>query len=290
MRLIIHAGLHKTASTYLQAILHRNMRMLHGAGVYFQPDHEMPANHSTAWHALLGNPIGVREHVRNAMSRGLKTMILSSEDFEMMIFNHPSARLAEDAAREAGATEIEWHFCLRDPGEYFASQYAQMAHHVFVDFVAMFDTVMRNGRFLVLNRPRWQPRAWDHCFDYETHLTAFAEAVSGTLHLHDFRIADPFPGHGILRDAVGRTLPYDLPTRADALNRRSSPEEVEALLATKLDDAAAAAGVSDTTRQFLLGRTRVPPSIVEDCAAAVHRRFAPGMERMIEKYRAPAHR
>src|SRR5689334_4845102 len=145
MLLIIHAGLHKTASTFLQALLCRYGLRLHEAGVYFEPDGSMLANHSTAWHVRLGNPIGIREHVRLAVSRGRRAMMLSSEDFETMIFDHRSALLTEEAARDAGATQVEWHFCLRDPGEYFASQYAQLSNHVFVDFVAMFDSVMRDG-------------------------------------------------------------------------------------------------------------------------------------------------
>jgi len=286
MRLIIHAGLHKTASTYLQVVLCRSGRLLHDAGVYFEPDNTMLANHSSAWHASLGDLIGIREHVKLAKSRGRHTMILSSEDFEMMIFDHASAQLVETTARAGGVTDIEWHFCIRDAGDYFASQYAQLAQHVFVDLVAMFDAVMRDGRLHVINESGRYPLAWDHCFDYEAHLTLFAEAISGSVCLHEFRDGNPFPGHGILDCAVGRAMSYDLPTRPGALNRRLPPEEVEASFATKLEGLADAAGLSDATRRFLRERPRIPQSVVDDCAAAVRRRFAPGMQRVLQKYQA----
>jgi hypothetical protein len=285
MLLIIHAGLHKTASTFLQALLCRNGQALHEAGVYFEPDNSMLANHSTAWHVRLGNPIGITEHVKLAVSRGQQTMILSSEDFEMMIFDHRTALLIEAAARAAGVTDIEWHFCLRDPGEYFASQYAQLSNHVFIDFVGMFASVLRTGILHVVNQPDRYPPVWDHCFDYETHMTEFAKAIGGAVLVHDFRDADPFPGHGILDRAVGRQISYDLPTKPGALNRRAAPGEVEAKFTAKLDQLLELADLPAATRQFLNARVQVPLEVQAECAAAVSRRFAPGMERLLQMKR-----
>jgi hypothetical protein len=281
MRLIIHAGLHKTASTFLQVLLCRNAEKLQQAGVYFEPDRGMFANHSTAWYAGRGNPIGVAEHVKLARSRGQQTMILSSEDFEMMIFHHRIALLVEAAARTAGVTEIEWHFCLRNPGEYFASQYAQLSNHAYFDFLQMLNSVLRDGTLHVVNEAAVQPRTWDHCFDYETHITRFAGSIGGTIWVHDFRDADPFPGHAILDRAVGRAMQYDLPTKPGALNRRMPPANVEGKFAGKLEHLFDMADLPASTRQFFGSRVHIPQQVQDDCAAAVSRRFAPGMERLL---------
>lgn len=267
MLLIIHAGLHKTASTFLQALLVRNADQLREADVWFAPDRGMFANHSTAWHACRGNPVGVREHVKLAMSRKSRVMILTSEDFEMAIFDHRFARLVEQTAYSEGAASIEWHFCLRDPGDYFASQYSQLSIHGFVDFAQMFVSVMRDGHFRVDNDARHYPTLWDHCFDYETHILAFARAIRGLVRVHDFRDSDPFPGHGIVDLAVGRRLSYMLPLGEAARNRRLPPVEVEARFRTFFE--VAAEGLPASSRKFLGDRITIPTVVLSDCTAAV---------------------
>jgi len=281
MLLIIHGGLHKTATTYLQAVLNRNGRKLRDAGVYFEPDGRMLGNHSTATHALQGNFVGIQEHAALARSRGLDTMILSSENFETLIFEHHAARSVEGAAREAGIRDIEWHFCLRDPGEYFASQFAQLSQHGFVEFVSMFLTVLRDGALRVPNDAAHDPPYWHHCFDYQTHLAAFAGAVSGKIVFHDFRDSRPFPGHGILDRAVGESLTYDLPVKDGPVNQRLPDGRVETNFASRLREVADLALLSPETRTFMESRIHVPREVREDCAKAVSERFSKGMERLL---------
>jgi hypothetical protein len=285
MLLIIHAGLHKTASTYLQSVLERNRDALLKAGLYIQPETGMNANHSTAWAAHIGDFIGVREHMRLATLTHRQPILLSSEDFESLIFQSTYARTIEQIARQSGITEVEWHFCLRDPGEYFASQYAELAKSVFVDFVAMFESVMRDGRFDVSSASRRHPDSWSHCFDYETHITAFTDEISGEVVLHDFRDGDPFPGHAIVERATDGKIGELGPGADDARNERLSPPKVAERQRTRLASMAQRAGLPPDVADFITERPNIPEVVLSDCAAAVSRRFAPGMERLLQMKR-----
>jgi len=279
MLLIIHAGLHKTASTFLQAILTQNRDALLAQGLYVQPEAGLGANHSTAWAARLGDYVGIREHLRLATKTRRRRLLLTSEDFESLIFTPQHARGVEDTARAGGATEIEWHFCLRDPGDYFSSLYAQLSRHTYIDFAAMFEAVVREGRLDVASERRAHPDLWSYCFDYETRIRELAESLTGTLVFHDFRDGHPFPGHTVFERFAG-TMALNLPPDA-AKNLRQLPDEVELRYQRKLANAADRAEVGAETRSFLATRPHVPHDVLSDCAAAVSRLYAPGMERLL---------
>src|SRR5262245_46606924 len=115
-----------------------NRGALQSKNIYFEPEREMNANHSTSWAALEDNFVGIREHLRFATTRRCPTAILTSEDFETFLLEPRRAQALEAAARQSGATQIEWHVCLRDPGDYFASLYAELSRHVFVDYLGTF--------------------------------------------------------------------------------------------------------------------------------------------------------
>jgi hypothetical protein len=87
MRLTIHAGTHKTASTFLQHVLVLNQKLLAQHGIYTQPDAMMTGNHGTAWMTLLEDYRHVEAHVREAVRHGRGAALLSSEDFETLIFD-----------------------------------------------------------------------------------------------------------------------------------------------------------------------------------------------------------
>jgi hypothetical protein len=276
VRLVIHGGLHKTASTYFQHVLVLNREALRAANVYFAPDAHMLANHGTAWMTLLDNFQHVAAHVRQAVKAGRQAAILSSEDFETLIFDHRRTLALVQAAREAGASEVEWHFCLRDPGDCFASMYAQLSKLAFVEFVAMFTAALRDGRMRVFRDPKRYPLYWDFCFDPKTHLTAFAAAVDGPVMVHDFREATPFPAHAIL-DSLCPGLDFALPAQGSR-NVRVSADEAEANFAERLEAALDGSGISAETRVWLGERLHIPTAILADCRRAISDRYAPGME------------
>ena len=280
-RLIIHAGLHKTGSTYLQSVLMRNRDLLLRAGCYLQPDAGLKGNHSTAWAAHVGDFRGIREHLKLAATTRRDPVLLTSEDFESLIFQPNHARTIEQIAQASGVTEIEWHFCLRDPGEYFASQYAELAKSVFVDFVAMFESVVRDGRFDVSSVWRRHPESWSHCFDYETHLTAFAGEISGSLFFHDFRDAAPYPGHAIVEQLPGGSAATD--GVGEARNTRLPAADVADRYQKMLRAAAERTELSAEAADFIVDRPIIPDAVLSETATAISRLYGPGMERLLQR-------
>jgi hypothetical protein len=281
VRLLIHAGTHKTASTFFQHVLVLNREALAAHGVYVAPDAKLTANHGTAWMALRDDFRHVAAHVAEARRLGRTSALLSSEDFETLVFDQRRARAVEDAAREAGATTVEWHFCLRDPGEYFSSMYAQLSRLAFVTFAEWAALALRDGRVRVPREAGRLPAYWDFCFDYETHLMAFARAIDGRVVVHDFRDRTPFPAHGIIEAAgAGGTSALSLPGRSSR-NVRADASEVPASYAGTLDAILAGAGVEDAARAAVAATLPVGESAQAAVAAAASRKFAPGMERLL---------
>jgi hypothetical protein len=200
MRLIVHMGLHKTGTTYLQHICNDNHEALLERGVYYEKQAGYPAHHFTAWDILRGDASGVGAMIADARLTGCHTVILSSEDLEGAIFDRGTAASIEAAALEAGAETIEWHICLRNTGEYFASLYSQLQHHIYADPVAMLCEVLRDGMMMVID-PSPGERAtpyWCFCFDHHRYISGFASATEHPVILHDFLDRDPFPGWRML--------------------------------------------------------------------------------------------
>ena len=48
MRLIVHLGFHKTASTHLQHLFNLNAESMAARGVWYQPQADYPAHHPAA--------------------------------------------------------------------------------------------------------------------------------------------------------------------------------------------------------------------------------------------------
>lgn len=287
MLLVIHAGLHKSASTFLQHVLFLNRDLLQSSNVYFEPDAMMQSSHGTAWMTLLDNFRHVEAHLRQATRLKRQSAVLSSEDFETLVFDHGRARQVEDAARAGGATEIEWHFCLRDPGDYFASMYSELSKLAFGDYLGLLAGTLRDGRMHVAREAKRYPLYWDFCFDYETHLTAFAGAVGGKVVVHDFRDQAPFPGHGVIERLIGADADLKLPG-GGSRNTRLAPEQVEANFAARLDAIGQASGLSTAVTETLKSYLRFPAELQADVRAAISRKFAPGMERLLARGEAVA--
>jgi hypothetical protein len=227
MRLIVHAGLHKTGSTYLQHIMNDNHKALLSRGVYYEKQAGYPAHHFAAWDVLRGDTSALARMIGTARQSQCHSVIFSSEDLEGVIFDRNAAISIEETALAAGVDAIEWHMSVRDPGEYFGSLYAQLQHHIYADATAMLCEVAREGMMMVIDPHRGQTGTpfWCFCFDHMRYISAFAEQTRHAVILHDFRDAQPFPGWGILEaagvlDAIG-----ELPSQ-EARNSRMTDEDV----------------------------------------------------------------
>lgn len=285
MRLIVHAGLHKSGSTYLQQIMNDNHAALRSRGVWYEEQAGYPAHHHAAWAMLRGDMAPLARMIVDAREAGCHTVILSSEDLEGAIFDHGTAAAIEATALAEGVSAIEWHMCLRDPGETFASLWSQLQYHVFADAPSLLHEAMRDGLVMILDPLRGADGTpfWCFCFDHLRYLTLFAERSAWPLYLHDFRSMAPFPGWAILEragvlDAI-QTLPGE-----EAKNKRLTDNEVRdgycARFLEGLPEGVDRQRLSAAIKEHVRRNIAAVPVYAE----AVGDHFRPGMEEALARF------
>jgi hypothetical protein len=226
MKLIIHPGLHKTGSTYLQHVLNDHHSELRKAGIYYRLQQGYPAHHEAVWRILLGESEPLADMVREAHEANCTTLILSSEDMEGALYDDRPLEAIDRAIRAEGIEEVEWQVVLRDPGEAFASLFAQLQHHVYADAFQLFYDVMRRG-FVHMAGP--MPGAgtpyWYYAFDHLADLERLRERTGATVFAHHFRSEGAFPGQSILERLGAASLVERLPGTS-ARNSRPDRDDV----------------------------------------------------------------
>lgn len=226
MKLIIHSGLHKTGSTYLQHALNMNHDALAQRGVWYEPQPGYPAHHAAAWKVLEGDPQPIAGMIEQARQGDCHTVLVSSEDLEGALYDQRPLCAVKRAADASGVSEIEWHIVLREPGPAFASLFAQLQHHVYADAFQLFYDVMRRG-FIHMEAP--MPGSgtpyWYYSFDHLKDLTQLQERTGARVIAHDFAAQATFPGAGILDglDAMDAIAERPGP---QARNARATREQV----------------------------------------------------------------
>lgn len=212
MKLIIHPGLHKTGSTFLQHVLNDNHASLVQRGVWYQPQNGYPAHHHAAWCILQGDEQPLVAMIEAARAADCHTLILSSEDLEGALYDDRPLHAIDDAANQTEVRNIEWHVVLREPGAAFASLFAQLQHHVYADAFQMFYDTMRRGFIhMAAPMPGTGTPYWYYSFDHLADLGNLHQRAGAPVIAHDFAAKAAFPGAAILShigalDAI-ETLP-----------------------------------------------------------------------------------
>ncbi len=220
MKLIVHPGLHKTGSTYLQHVLNNNHAALRARGVYYRRQAGYPAHHGAAWRILLGDPQPVVDMAAEARAADCDTILLSSEDLEGALYDDRPVQAVQNAAAAAGIDSTEWHVVLRDPGEAFASLFAQLQHHVYADAFQLFYDVMRRGFIhMAAPMPGKGTPYWYYSFDHHADLMQLHRRYGAQVFAHDFSAPGPYPGSGIL-ERLGVLDAIDTLPGAEARNAR----------------------------------------------------------------------
>ena len=279
MRLIVHCGLHKTASTYLQHLLHDHREPLAKRGVFYQHAPEFAAHHRVGWALLRGDPTLLDAMLEEAAAERCHTIILSSEDLESALFAPGIATLIDASAARAGA-EVEWHIVLRDPGAYFASLFAQLQWHVYADALTMFAEVMNKGGLYMHDpAPDWGGTPyWFYCFDHLRWLDAFASATGHMPFVHDYADGTPFPGWRLL-DRLGV---LDVITRLPGKmgqNRRHPEDAVRSGYRARIAEAGGA-----TLTAYVDAAVETSLRAVPECARLIGERFDAGHRQAIARY------
>jgi len=180
MKLVIHMGLHKTATTSFQHFLHLNKNVLLDAGVIY-PEIEQNESHWLIPYEILRNNWSFLEeymkHTLNtARQRNVKTVLISSEDFETLLLESFRAAQFEKLARGLGYSEIHWICVLRSQWDYFNSLYAEMSKHkACLNYLMAGQEVFNYGEISIsANGFRWR-----FAFDYDSIIERFLGDVYG---------------------------------------------------------------------------------------------------------------
>lgn len=132
MRLFIHCGLHKTATTSFQRLCKEYQSDLLKFGVYY-PNYSNKFQHSFLLHDVQRQDIKVAEkfftEVYNDATSKCHTILLSGEDFENCIVDLAVAKELEAAAEGAGFVSVTWIVVTRNQKDLIESLYAEMSKH-----------------------------------------------------------------------------------------------------------------------------------------------------------------
>ncbi len=205
MRLVLHIGLHKTASTAFQTMCGENAQRLCSASVFWRKKEGYPAHHDEAWSLLRDETGVVADYVAEARAEGCRTAILSSEELDYVLHVPQKARAIEAQALAAGVTDIVWAMALRRPSEAFRSHVSELTKHgIHLDPLQGFLEIMRSGGLHFTGRHDGGSQFWNwfFTFDYARYVTRLRDAVSGQVLAYDYHSEGRLPGLPVLRAAA----------------------------------------------------------------------------------------
>ena len=230
MNLVIHAGLHKTATSSFQigctnchdTLLRHNLYYpLDKTGQHWQIPAQAQAGNYDAFKTYLSEAKGKID------DNG--TILLSSENLENALIENNIAVDMEAIARDHGIDEITWVFVTRDQFDYFESIYAEMSgHDTFIRYDVLATIVLRKGYHSLSNATL----DWYFVFDYDEKIADLNEKLSSPVWRIEFReFVKPFPGKVILEryapDACDEFAAFF--AKKSTFFPREKPEEVERL-------------------------------------------------------------
>lgn len=132
MKLVIHCGLHKTATTSFQKICDTNRNILYELGVNYPNFREHKQHSHLLWEVQKSGLETLSAFLQKSFSESKNkchTVLISGEDFENCIVDVGLALEVEALAAEAGFDGIEWIFVTRSIDSYISSIYSELSKH-----------------------------------------------------------------------------------------------------------------------------------------------------------------
>lgn len=213
MRLVIHMGCHKTATTSFQKICQHIATDLANAGIIYDTRYDwltLDSQHSElAWQVANGDVSNFKSLLQKSCRQtNAHTILISGEDFENFLIQFQNAQKLEDLAWDCGIAEIYWILVCRSPFEYFKSIYAQISGSpAILSYGDAADAALKTG-YLNVGR---LTRNWIFVFDVARFVPRFRDAVSGRVALIAFdEFIDGGPGHLIFEGFLGKQLASEL--------------------------------------------------------------------------------
>jgi len=283
-RLWLHAGLHKTGSTFIQAMLSQEQARLAGAGVYFRrPEGPIEGNYPEAWALQQGDLGPLLAYARTGFESGASRVLLSAEDLSSLLVRPGlGVELVQAARRDCNAS-VALAVYLRRPSAQFWSIVGQLAGHGYYDPFQLLAEALRDG-FVRIAEPA--PRdffapEWLFLLDHGRHLSRFRRRVPGApLHLFDFD-SEAYPGAGLFAAlGIDPSVPAAPPPRAR--NAGVDAEAMPAIMLERLRDTLPDDPAAATVEAAAAARSAVSARVREAMSAVIDARFAAGSRSLLE--------
>lgn len=227
MKLTLHCGTHKTATTTFQNICSKNRKTLFEHGILYPELDERRHQGGIIKHIQHGNISVLEKFFTMCAELGQgRSVLLSSEGFERCLLDHSLANELQRTIFRFGFSNIEWVLVVRDPFQYFESLYAELSkQYMVIDYVAMGEAILAHGLYTASNAFH------DNIFIFDDYRISqkFNQNVSENLvRLNFSQFCSPFPGHVILKSLRIENSALDsLNVVSSKANQRLSPADVE---------------------------------------------------------------
>jgi len=203
LRLAIHCGVHKTATTSFQKLCADNRALLRNLGIFY-PEFGAEDQHSQLLHDAQRDGINVLgaylAECRANAALSCHTVLISGEDFENCLVDVALASEVESLASRIGFDSTVWIVVVRPLNEAIVSLYAELSKHgVVLSREIMHRAAEERGCIYVATA------RFNHIFvlDYARFAVRFRNSVSGRVieFEHDQFIRD-YPGRILLKQLL----------------------------------------------------------------------------------------
>ena len=154
MKLHIHAGLHKTATSSFQLFCDKNRKQLTELGLLY-PKFRFWQHGELAWWLQQGREDDVRDHLLSIRrnNHGCHSCLLSGEDFENYILDVHTASTFEKIALASGFESVSWHIVTREIDAMVQSLYGELSkQNVVVDLATLKKAAHERGAFFASHK------------------------------------------------------------------------------------------------------------------------------------------
>ncbi len=220
MRLILHSGTHKTATTTFQEICFKFKEFLSTDSLYYPSLISLSENkfllkvfqknkfsfsefknHSPlAWLIQENDFNSISKFFKtiytNAMRLDCKNVLICGEDFENLLIDQHLAKEFSTLLKNLGFRNIEWVFVKRDPFSYLKSIYSELSkHNLIVNFEQLYQEVWDKG-YLTSSGDFY---TWKFVFDFNYFKNKFDNNLATKSSFFSFEdFTDEFAGKILL--------------------------------------------------------------------------------------------
>ena len=200
MRLILHSGTHKTATTSFQRVCIKYKELLLKDLIYYPSLRSLSENryllgafkdnvmnlvhfnnHSPlAWLIQQNEFDSLEKYFKfifnEAKELKYKNVLISGEDFENLLIDQNLAKKLLNILREIGFSDVEWIFVKRDPYTYLNSIYSELSkHRLILNFQKLYEEAYEKGYITVSSNIY----TWKFVFDFEKFVNEFDNYLGG---------------------------------------------------------------------------------------------------------------